>query len=80
MSEEKVIRQRVVEHYARTGEPVDSQVNVTVLPDNKTSFVESTPDGGRGLTLDEFRVDGRVIWAAYSTRTGIVYLSDSRRN
>jgi hypothetical protein len=80
MSEEKQIIQRVVENYARTGETTDAQVTVTILPDNKTSFVESTPDGGRGITLDEYRVDGRIIWAGYSSRSKIVYLSDSRRS
>ena len=80
MSEEKIILQRVVQHYANTGEAHDDQVSVTRLPDNKTSFVEPTPDGGRGITLDEFRVDGRVIWAAYSNRTRIVYISDAARS
>ncbi len=79
MSEEKQIINRVVENYARTGEATDSQVMVMHLPDNKTSFVEPTADGGRGITLDEYRVDGRVIWAAYSARTRTVYLSDARK-
>jgi hypothetical protein len=80
VSEEKLIIRRVVDNYVRTGEAVDAAVTVTRLPDNKTSFVEPTPDGGRGLTLDEYRVDGRIIWAAYSTRTRTVYISDSRRS
>jgi len=80
MSEERLIIQRVVEHYARTGQATDSEVGVTQLPDNKTSFVEPTPDGGRGISLDEYSVDGRTIWAAYSSRTKIVYISDSHRS
>jgi hypothetical protein len=80
MSEERTIIQRVVEHYTSTGEATDSQVAVTRLPDGKTSFVEPTADGGRGITLDEYRLDGRVIWAAYSTRTKIVYLSEARQS
>ena len=79
MSEERTIIKRVVEHYALTGEATDSEVTVTRLPDNKTSFVEPTADGGRGITLDEYRFDGRIVWAAYSTRTKIVYISDARR-
>ena len=79
MSDEKVIIKRVVENYASTGELADSQVKVTRLPDNKTRYVEQGADGGRGVQLDEYRVDGRVIWAGYSSRTGIVYVSDSRR-
>lgn len=80
MSEEKQILTRVVEHYALTGEASDSQVAVVRLPDNKTSFVEPTSDGGRGLGLDEFRFDGRVVWAAYSSRTKTVYISDARKS
>ena len=79
MSDEKVIITRVVENYASTGELTDSQVKVTRLPDNKTSYVEQGADGGRGVQLDEYRINGRVIWAGYSSRTGIVYISDARR-
>ena len=80
MSDEKVIITRVVEHYAITGEASDNEVKVTRLPDNKTSYVEQGADGGRGVQLDEYRINGRVIWAGYSSRTGIVYLSDVRRS
>jgi hypothetical protein len=80
MSDEKVIITRLVEHYASTGEASDNEVKVTRLPDNKTSYVEQGADGGRGVQLDEYRINGRVIWAGYSSRTGIVYLSDVRRS
>jgi hypothetical protein len=80
MSDQKVIISRVVEHYARTGESSDEQVEVVRLPDNKTSYVEQGADGGRGIQLDEYRVDGRVIWAGFSTRTNVVYISDARRS
>jgi len=80
MSDEKVIITRVVENYASTGQLTDGQVKVTRLPDNKTSYVEQGADGGRGVQLDEYRVNGRVIWAGYSSRTGIVYISDARRS
>jgi hypothetical protein len=80
MSDEKVIITRVVENYASAGQLTDGQVQVIHLPDNKTSFVEQGTDGGRGVQLDEYRVNGRVIWAGYSSRTGIVYISDARRS
>ena len=79
MSDEKVVITRVVQHYASTGELSDGQVKVTRLPDNKTSYVEQGADGGRGVQLDEYRINGRVIWAGYSSRTGIVYISDAHR-
>jgi hypothetical protein len=79
---EKQIVTRVVENYVRTGEAADAEVTVVLLPDNKTSYVEKTEDGplgGRGISLDEYRVDERVVWGAYSSRTRTVYLSESRR-
>jgi hypothetical protein len=75
MSEEKQIILRVVEHYISTGNADDSQVKVTRLPDNKTSCVEHSSGDGRSIMLDEYRVNGRVVWASYSSRTDMVYLS-----
>ncbi|MBI4732939.1 MAG: hypothetical protein HY781_12590 [Chloroflexi bacterium] len=74
-SEEKQIILRVVEHFARTGSASDKEFKVTSLPANKTSIVEQVGDDGRSVMLDEYRVDGKVIWAAFSVRTGTVYLS-----
>jgi hypothetical protein len=74
-SDEKQILMRVVERYVRTGKTHDEQVRVTRLPDNKTSYVEQTGEDGRSVLLDEYRVDGRVIWAGYSGRSATVYLS-----
>jgi hypothetical protein len=74
-SNDKEIIMRVVEHYARTGEVSDAEVKVTILPDNKTSFVEDNVGGSRSIMLSEYKVDGKVIWAGYSPRLGIVYLS-----
>ncbi len=77
-SDQKEIILRVVEHYVRTGEASDAEVKVTCLPDNKTSFVEQNAEGGRSIMLDEYRSDGRVIWAGYSPRQATVYLSAVR--
>jgi hypothetical protein len=74
-SHDKEIVLRVVDHFARTGEGSDSDVKVTCLPDNKTTFVEPNASGGRSIMLNEYKVDGRVIWAAYSSYSGTVYLS-----
>ena len=78
LSEEKKTILQVVENYARTGSTGDGQVNVTCLPDNKTSCVEQSEGDGRSIMLEEYRVEGRVIWAGYSSRTGMVYLSSVR--
>ena len=74
-SEEKQIIHRVVENFVRTGNATDEQVKVTCLPVNKTSFVEQPGNDGRTILLDEYKLDGKVIWASYSARSGTVYLS-----
>jgi hypothetical protein len=74
-SEEKQIVMRVLENFTRTGSASDEQVKVVNLPENKTSFVEQTGMDGRSVMLDEYRSDGKVIWAGYSSRSQTVYLS-----
>jgi hypothetical protein len=74
-SEEREIIQRVLEQYVRTGSATDEAVKVTCLPVGKTSYVERIGEDGRTLLLDEYRLDGQVIWASYSPRTSTVYLS-----
>jgi hypothetical protein len=74
-SEEKIIIRRVIENFARTGEASDEVVNVTSLPKGKTSFVEYIGADGRSVMLDEYRVDEKIIWAGYSSRSKTVYLS-----
>ena len=78
MSEEKQIIHRVVERFLKTGNSEDDQVKVTRLPDGKTSFIEQTTGDGRSIRLDEYKFDGKDVWAAYSSRSGIVYLSLAR--
>jgi hypothetical protein len=77
ITDEKQTILRVVENYARTGNSDDSQVKVTRLADNKTSFVDQSSGDGRSIMLDEYHVDNKIVWAAYSDRTGTVYLSSS---
>jgi hypothetical protein len=75
MSEEKQIIVRAVEQYIQTGLAEDGQVKVIRLPDNKTSYVEQSSGDGRSIMLDEYRINGKTIWAGYSGRSGVVYLS-----
>lgn len=77
-SEEKIIIARVVEKFIRTGSAEDELVKTTTLPQGKTSYVEYIGEDGRSIMLDEHRLNGKVVWAGYSTRTGTVYLSPAR--
>lgn len=74
-SVERVILQRVVEYFLRTGNPEDSEVAVVNLPPGKSTYVEQTGEDGRSIMLEEFRIAGKVVWAGYSSRSGTVYLS-----
>ena len=74
-SNAKEIIMRVVDRFAHTGEATDDEVKVVCLPDNKTSFVEQNVGGSRSIMLDEYKMNGKVIWAAYSSYTATVYLS-----
>lgn len=75
ISEEKQIILRVLGTFTQTGAAEDSQVKVVRLADNKTSTVEQIAESNRSIMLNEYRLDNRVIWAGYSSRTGVVYLS-----
>lgn len=77
-SEEKTILLRVVENYIRTGNFGDEQVKVIGLPQGKTIFIETIGVDGRSVMLDEYRFDGRTVWAGFSARSGTVYLSPDR--
>lgn len=70
-SEEKTILQRVVENYARTGNASDEQVTVINLPKGKSSTIEND----RSVMLKEYKVNEKLIWAGYSSRSNTVYLS-----
>ena len=73
--QEKQTILRVMEKYIRTGSASDDLVKVICLPVGKTSYVEKIGEDGRIIMLDEFKLDGNVIWASYSSRSDTVYLS-----
>jgi hypothetical protein len=73
--EDKIIIKRVLENYILTGNGSDDEVKVTCLPMNKTSHIEQTGEDGRIILLEEYKMDGKIIWASYSARSKTVYLS-----
>lgn len=78
VSEEKQIILRVLENYTQTGSTEDDTVKVIRLPDNKTSCLELVAEANRSIMLSEYRLNDQIIWAGYSSRSGIVYLSQVR--
>ncbi len=76
--DEKQVLVRVTEIFLRTGVAGDEQFTVTCIPDDKTSFVEYVALDGRSVYMDEYNVDGKKIYAGFSSRTQTVYLSSCR--
>jgi hypothetical protein len=73
--DEKQILMKTVEGYLRNGSPRVGDIVVTLLQNNRTSCVEQFEGEGRSVMLDEFRVDGKLVWAGYSARSRTVYVS-----
>ena len=65
---------KIVELYSRNSDTDFGEITVTRVPDWKTMYVEQV-DGGRIITLTEYKVDGVTYWAGYSTRTQTVFIS-----
>ena len=73
--DEKEIILKALQDYARDGSSRPSEVHVTCLPNNKTSCIEQVDGEGRSVMLDEFSMDGKPVWAGYSSYSQTVYIS-----
>ena len=67
---------KIVELYSRKSEAGFGDITVTRIPNWKTMFVEQV-DGGRVVTMTEYKVDGITYWAGFSTRSQTVYISQA---
>jgi hypothetical protein len=74
-SVERMMLKRVMANFLRTDAPEDSEVTVVHLPPGKSAYVEQISNNGRSIMLGEYRVDEKVIWVGYSSRSKTVYLS-----
>ena len=66
---------KIVEQYSRLGDEVVGEVKITRIPDWKSVHVETIGDNGRAIVMSEFKVDGKIYWAGFSTRSQTVYVS-----
>ena len=66
---------KIVEQYSRLGGEVVGDVKITRIPDWKSVHVETIGDNGRAIVMSEFKVDGKIYWAGFSTRSQTVYVS-----
>ena len=65
---------KIVELYSRKSEAGYGEIKVIRIPDWKTMYVEQV-DGGRVVTMTEYKVDGITYWAGFSTRSNTVFIS-----
>lgn len=66
---------KIVEQYSRKNVAQDGEIKVTRVPDQKTVFVEQFDEIGRSVILREYKVDEKIFWAGYSSRSETVYVS-----
>jgi hypothetical protein len=65
----------IVTEYSRQGTAVVGEIKVTRVPDWKSVYVETIGENGRGIVMSEYKVDGKIYWAGFSTRSQTVYVS-----
>jgi hypothetical protein len=68
---------QIVEQFSRKIEPVEGKVKLMQVPDYKTVNVEHFGEVGRSILLREYKVDGKIYWAGYSSRSDTVFVSQA---
>lgn len=68
---------QIVERFSRKDEREETDVKVIRVPDYKTVYVEQIGEVGRSVVLSEFKVDGRIFWAGYSSHSNTVFVSQA---
>ena len=71
---------KALEQFSRKVEVEEGQTKVTQLPDFKTVHIETIGEMGCAITLAEYLVDGKTVWAGYSSRSDTLYVSRTSRN
>jgi hypothetical protein len=68
---------KIIEKFSRGGHVDDQDIKIIRVPDRKTVFVEQTGEMGRSILFDEYKVDGKIYWAGYSSRSQSVFMSQA---
>ena len=74
MDEKKLLRE-MVDQYDRTESEQDGEIKVKRVQDRKTTYVEPDGESGRTVLLNEYKVEGKIYWAGFSSRSQTVYIS-----
>jgi ABC-type lipoprotein release transport system permease subunit len=70
---------QLVEHYSRKVSEEDGKIKVTRISEWKTVFIEKNDGVGRSIVMTEYKVDGIIYWAGYSSDSQTVYISLAAR-
>lgn len=68
---------QIIEQFSRKEELGDTDIKVIRVPDFKTIYIEQIGEVGRSVILSEFKVDGKIYWAGYSSRSNTVFVSQA---
>jgi len=68
---------QIVEQFSRKEELGETEIKVIRVPDYKTIYIEQIGEVGRSVILSEFKVDGKIYWAGYSSRSNTVFVSQA---
>jgi hypothetical protein len=67
----------IVEQYSRQSDTEFGDIKITRVPNNKTVYVEQIGGSGRAVMMNEYKVDGAIYWAGYSSRSQTIYISQA---
>jgi len=70
---------QMVEQFSRKDELGDTDIKIIRVPDYKTIYIEQIGEVGRSVILSEFKVDGKIYWAGYSSRSNTVFISQGSK-
>jgi hypothetical protein len=68
---------KIVEQFIRNAGVVEGEMKVTRVPDSITMYVETIGEVGRSIFFNEYKVDGKTVWAGYSSRSDTVFVSQN---
>jgi len=66
---------KIVEKYSRQIDADFEGLAVIRIPDRKTVYIEQIDGMGRAIMMTEYKVNGFIYWAGYSSRSQTVFIS-----
>jgi hypothetical protein len=65
----------IVTQFSRLGNKLVGGIKVIKVPDWKSIHIETIGEIGRAIVMAEYKVDGKIYWAGFSTRSQTVFVS-----